>query len=119
MRIRRITSHAKKEFINYMDHHKKALKRETMCSGIHDIRNNIEDYFIVELREREHHDVYSMIKHNNNVFGVKAMRKWISEPQHFPQSIKRLLVAASTHLSNVVQLPLDGGPLVQSFERQQ
>jgi hypothetical protein len=39
-----------------------------------------------------------------------------SDAEHFTQAVRRFSVAASTHLSNIVQLPLNGGPLVEFFE---
>lgn len=82
MKFLKITPKAKAEFVDYMTKHHKARRYETKCSGVDDIRDNIEAYFRIELREPEHHDVLMMIHRNGGTFTVWAMRRWIEENYH-------------------------------------
>ena len=75
----KITSQAKKVFIDYIKNHIVAQQHEIKCDKITNIRNNIDTYFEVELQEKEHKDVVEMIKRNNNIMSVAIMRHWISE----------------------------------------
>jgi len=75
----RITPGAKEEFISYINSHIKAKKHEIKCSKISNITENIDEYFQIELKEKDHKDIVQMIKKNKNVFSKPIMKKWIIE----------------------------------------
>jgi hypothetical protein len=77
-----ITPIAKNEFIEYMKSHRKAMKHEIKCSGIEDITKYIHEYFIFELKERDHKDVLRMIRKNRGIMTEVIMKRWIEENYH-------------------------------------
>ena len=52
-----ISYEAKQAFINYFNTHSKAKERETKCSKIDNITENIEEYFKIQLKEEEYTNV--------------------------------------------------------------
>jgi len=74
-----ISFEAKKAFINYIITHSKAKERETKCSKIDNITENIEEYFKIKLKEEEYIDIINMINKDIGIFSKNIMKQWIRE----------------------------------------
>jgi hypothetical protein len=74
-----ISYEAKRAFINYINTHSKAKERETKCSKIDNITENIEEYFKFKLKDDYYVDVLEMINKNKGIFSESIMKQWIRE----------------------------------------
>jgi len=72
-----ISYEAKRAFINYINTHSKAKERETKCSKIDNITENIEEYFKIKLKEEEYIDIINMINKDIGIFSENIMKQWI------------------------------------------
>ena len=74
-----ISYEAKQAFINYFNTHSKAKERETKCSKIDNITENIEEYFKIKLKDGEYIDVVEIINNKKGIFSENIMKQWIRE----------------------------------------
>lgn len=74
-----ISYEAKRVFINYINTHSKAKKRETKCSKIDNITENIEEYFKIQLKLGEYRNVVEIINNKKGIFSENIMKQWIRE----------------------------------------
>lgn len=74
-----ITPGAKKLFEDYINSHPEAKKQEQTNTGIDDLVGNIEEFFGIEMTEKEHSDVVRAARKNNNEINEQIMQVWIDE----------------------------------------
>lgn len=74
-----ITPKAKELFIDYINSHRRAKAHEIRCSKIKNITCNIEKYFTIELKEKDHADVVRLIINNDGIMNKRIMERWIQE----------------------------------------
>jgi hypothetical protein len=77
-----ITNDAKALFAAYIQTHELAKNKETKCSGINNIIDNIDDYFKIELKEEDHKDIADDIIRDRGLFDADKMQRWINENYH-------------------------------------